>query len=271
VNNPALTCGIRNRSVLKCEDLLPVSNENETLQRLFNLRMTDLITDGQKINKAEFNRKFNIAIPNDIWMLLDKIRNAAVLRYGGDDYKPVKPIETFMNTLNKGSKKVRKILCAVTHEFIPHNMIKFADNTETIIGLDNDRILNSLWNRGYFSNDFRMFLFKLHNNTLPVNTILSHFVRGVGRNCTFCDILENPESEDENVLHFFYNCQLSKRLRHNFLTWLTDNDLNNASRREFFTGFRMQNNYYNEVLNVSCKLFYEILMGLQMPQNNSAH
>jgi hypothetical protein len=164
-----------------------------------------------------------------------------------------------MNIWKKGSKSVRNTLCYVKHEFIPHNMVKFADNTETIIGLENAKYLNSLWIRGYFSNDFRMFLFKMHNNTLPFNTILSHFVRGTGRNCTFCDILENPESEDENILHLFYNCQISERLRHNFLNWLTDGDINNASRREFFTGFRMLNNYYNETLNISCKLFMKFL------------
>jgi hypothetical protein len=92
-------------------------------------------------------------------------------------------------------------------------MIKFADNTETVIGSEFSKYLNSFWNRGYFSNNFRVFIFKLHNNTLPYNMILSHFVGEVGRNCTFCDIISNPDEEDENVLHLFYSCAISERIR----------------------------------------------------------
>jgi Reverse transcriptase (RNA-dependent DNA polymerase) len=259
VNNLALTCGIRNRYTLKPEDLLPLTENDETRNRLLKVRMTDLFQDGRKLNKAEFNRKFNIDIPQAKWQLIDKIRSAATLRYGKDDYKPVTLIETFFNRWKKGSKNVRKVLCAETTEYIPHNMIKFADNTETVIGLDSSKYLNSFWYRSYFSNEFRMFIFKMHNNTLPTNTILSHFVRGIGRNCTFCDIRENPEVEDETILHFFFQCDTSERIRHDFFNWFTNMDITIVSRTEFFCGFRKPNNYYNEVLNVASKLFMKFL------------
>jgi exonuclease III len=259
INNQALTCGIRNRNNLKTADLQHITNDIANLSRLYNLRMTDLIADGRKISKAEFNRNFNIEISQEKWQLLDKIRNAALLRYGRDDPKPVTQIEHFINRWKKGSKKIRNILCSEQNEYIPHNMVKFADNTETVIGLDTAKYLNRFWNRSYFSNDLRTFIFKLHNNTLPVNTILSHFVRGCSRNCTFCDIRGNPDVEDENILHFFFNCDVSERLRFEFFNWLTNRDLNNISRREFFCGFRKPNNYYNEVLNTACKLFMKFL------------
>jgi hypothetical protein len=113
-------------------------------------------------------------------------------------------------------KGEQNILNGSGTDFIPHNMIKFVDNTETVIGSESAKYLNSFWNRGYFSNNFRVFIFKLHNNTLPYNTILSHFVREVGRNCTFCNITANPDEEDENVLHLFYSCAISERIREGF-------------------------------------------------------
>jgi hypothetical protein len=72
----------------------------------------------------------------------------------------------------------------------------------------------------------------MHNNTLPVNTVLSHFVQG--RNCTFCEISRNPDPEDETPYHLFYDCQTTERLRNNFYIWLLDDNNFTVRRHEFF-------------------------------------
>jgi hypothetical protein len=93
---------------------------------------------------------------------------------------------------------------------------------------------NTMWNNSRFSNCMRVFLFKLTNNTLPVNTIVSHFVRGISRNCTFCDITFNPEPEDERIFHLLYDCKTATVTRNNYFKWLTVNENFSLSRHEFF-------------------------------------
>jgi hypothetical protein len=88
-----------------------------------------------------------------------------------------------------------------TH-LVPHNIVKYAENTETIIGEDLAKILNKSWNFYYFSNELRTFIFKLHNNTLPYNTILSHFVPSINRNC---HVKKNPIMIQDPVLQYLEN------------------------------------------------------------------
>jgi Reverse transcriptase (RNA-dependent DNA polymerase)/zinc-binding in reverse transcriptase len=260
VNNRSLTVGIRSREILTVNDILiEVNGDPERTRRLLNIRISDLVINGQKLNKANFTRTIGFDISVEFWRKLDKIRSAAILRYGSDDYLPVKTMERFFSEWKRGSKKIRNVLNKPATDFIPHNMVKYAENTEIIINFELSRYLNSIWNRGYFSNNFRVFLFKMHNNTLPYNTMLSHFVRDVGRNCSFCDILENPEEEDETILHLFFTCTVSERIRTEFYNWITNGTVNHVTRREFFGTFRSANNLLNEFLNIVTDLLKKFL------------
>jgi exonuclease III len=259
VNNSALTTGLRSKNIITEAVITEGTIDAAKKRNLANLKISDLITNRQKVSKIEFNRRHGTNLPDNVWQTLDKIRSAALTKYGSDDYKPVKNIETFFSEWKRGSKKIRNILCQPRAEYIPHNIIKFAENTEIVIGIDNSKYLNKLWNRSYLSNDVRVFIFKLHNNTLPVNTILSHFVRDIGRNCTFCDILRVPEEDDESIFHLFFSCPTSERLRHNFYSWISNGTLLNVSRRQFFGEFREPNNFYNELLNICTKLFKKFI------------
>jgi hypothetical protein len=120
---------------------------------------------------------------------------------------------------------------------IPHNIVKFSDNAEIVVGIEDSKFLNNIWIARFISNAMRTLLFKFHNNTLPFNTVLSHFVRGQTRNCTFCDLMLVPEEEDETVLHLFYACICSERIRNTFFYWLTNDENITISRQGFFGKF----------------------------------
>jgi hypothetical protein len=190
--------------------------------RLQNLKMNDLLAEGTKISKRAFSTNMGIQTTDELWRKLDKLRNTAILRYNSDAnfYSPDESMSEFFRRWKKGSRNVRLVLCFKKIDYIPHNIIKFSDNTDTIIGLECARLLNKSWNRHYLSNELRVFLFKLHNNTLPFNTILSHFVRGTSRTCTFCVIARNPEGEDETPLHFFFTVRYRNASARIFLNGL---------------------------------------------------
>ncbi len=86
-------------------------------------------------------------------------------------------VATFVNRSKRGSKRFRKILTSVVTDYIPHNIVKFRDNVDVVVGLECAKKLNSLWNINIFSNSTRTFLFKLYNNTLGFNNAVAHFVR----------------------------------------------------------------------------------------------
>jgi hypothetical protein len=94
--------------------------------------------------------------------------------------------------------------------------MKFAQNTDTVIDLDSSKKLNKFWLTHFFSNEIRTFHFKLINNILGLNYIICHFVASVDRNCTLCDVAENPDPEDETPLHLFYMCNLTENLLGDF-------------------------------------------------------
>jgi hypothetical protein len=221
--------------------------------------MRDLMDGDNFMTKISFQLRIGAQFETELWEKLDRIRRTAKTRYGKDPYLKSISIEYFFNTWKQGSRRVRRILERGTVPYIPHNMIKFADNTETIINYELSKNLNKMWSNNFLSTDIRTFTFKMHNNSLPFNTILSHFVRDIERNCTFCDLTNNALEEDENILHLFYNCTTSENIRDRFFKWLTNDNTFTATRREFFGEFRKNSRFLNEILSFSGLLFKKIL------------
>ncbi len=88
----------------------------------------------------------------------------------------------------------------------PHNINKFALNMDIIISGSQSTFLNALWTNNFFDNNMKMFLFKLHNNTLGYNNAVAHFVAGHSPCCTFCDAAGDADINPETGLHLFFDC-----------------------------------------------------------------
>ncbi len=144
---------------------------------------------------------------------LKKLASNAKLKY--EKKTPVEKKTTelgdYLNRKAKGCKRYRKKIIGTEEKNVPHNIVKFARNTETFIGYEDSKKLNGIWASSVLSNSMRTFLFKLHNNTASYNNAVAHFVPGHSPNCTFCDIIDNPDVEDEMPLHLFLTCSVSKR------------------------------------------------------------
>jgi hypothetical protein len=151
--------------------------------------------------------------------------------------KTTTDVATFVNRSKKGSRRFRKILTDTITDYVPHNIVKFRDNVDVVIGLDCAKRLNSLWNTSIFSNSTRTFLFKLYNNTLGYNNAVAHFVRDHSPNCTFCDIARTPEAFNETPLHLFFNCVTVEPFIDSMFKWFVNDETFEFSRTEFFTTF----------------------------------
>jgi len=202
-------------------------------------------------SKAMFIQHSGLNLTTETFNSLKTIASNSKLKYSKNSPREQVSLDiwTYIMRPVKGSNRYRKIMMGKLLENIPHNIVKFSSNTETIIGWENSKKLNGIWNSGFFSNQMRTFLFKLHNNTLGYNNMVAHFVRGHSANCTFCDITQNPDEELENPLHIFYSCGSVSDFINEVFTW-TLGEPTVVSRQEFFVGFNMQDHRKNEALRL---------------------
>jgi hypothetical protein len=99
--------------------------------------------------------------------------------------------------------------------------------------------LVTLWNCNGILNRIRTFLFRFFNNTLGINTRLSHFVPGHPRGCGFCVINGLVPPPDETFKHIFLDCPVVHNWHENFISnYLPPDFVRNAQDRSdlFFLG-----------------------------------
>jgi hypothetical protein len=204
-----MTAGVRSKSFLDIRDLDLIQNE-ATRNNILNTTVGDLLSNGQPISRQQLEILWGGTIPTQVYNKIQKIIAAAKVRYNKEMPEQGITLEVFFNTWKKGSKKFRKILTTSNTEFVSHNIVKFSSNMEIVQNGKCSFYANKIWSYGYFTNQCRTFLYKLYNNHLNTNTVLSHFVRGISRNCIFCDLAHNPDLEDESPFISFSVAQQQK-------------------------------------------------------------
>jgi hypothetical protein len=227
LDNEAFTLGIRKKQVLTIDKFDPVG-EN-AIKKIYGLTFSDISTPLGIKSVAELEQLCDSRINGPLYRELSGLVQAGLTKYGGAGVVGMS-LKTFFGTLKKGSKPIRKYLEQKKGDYIPHNIVKFSENTEIIIGSETSKVLNASWLAHFFSNELRTFQFKLINNILGLNYIISHFVPGIDRNCTLCDVAENPDPEDETPLHLFFSCNITESLLSDFFNILGTV----LTRQEFF-------------------------------------
>jgi hypothetical protein len=134
------------------------------------------------------------------------------------------PLLDFLLKIKKGSKKIRTILDFESINQSDPVDLRIVDSFATITNTtvpDVTVLKNALglWNKFYFTNDFREFLFKQRNNTLGLGARVAHFDENVDERCTFCRLLYPAVRTREDFLHLFRNCPITLGILRN-LTWL---------------------------------------------------
>ena len=128
------------------------------------------------------------------------------------------PLTAFFSSFKKGSGSFRKILvkyrCKHFNVRNSTSVITFFRLVDTPPPADEKFLKNMLgfWGSFFLSNKHREFSFKFYNNSLGLNTRLSHFVANNTRSCTFCvaNNLANPL--EESFLHLFFECRYTNNI-----------------------------------------------------------
>ena len=258
--NGALFLKLRNKLTLNREFFSDEFFE-ENKKKILNLTVQDFfLTKDRYKNFEQFTTTTGIDVSEQNFNELKVLASNAKLKYSKKEplEKKTVNLETYLNRRTRGCKRYRRKIIGKELENIPHNIVKFASNTDTIIGYESSKKLNSIWNVNYFSNQMRTFLFKLHNNTAGYNNVVAHFVRGHSPNCTFCDLIDNPEEEHENPLHLFYSCTVSEIFIERIFSWILGTAAN-VSRQEFFVNFSRADTTKNETLFIISMLLKKFM------------
>jgi len=249
LENNALFLRLREKLPLKIGFFEQVFFTNNK-EKILNLRIIDFfLTKDSYKPFDDFKTSTGLNIDRDRFDSLKKLASNAKLKYTKQEpiEKKTTDILTYLMRGTKGCKRYRKKIIGKLEKYIPHNIVKFASNTETIIGIKDSHSLNGVWTKNFFSCATKSFLFKLHNNTAGYNNVAAHFVRGHSPNCTFCDILLNPEEEPETPLHMFFSCEPINQFVENIFSWVLSQRAN-ITRQEFFVGFNRQDHRKNDAL-----------------------
>jgi hypothetical protein len=258
--NRALFVKLREKKVLD-KDFFDEEFFTQHIGKILNWTVMDFFINKDTIKPFEqFNNENNIFLTRNDFNSLKALALNAKLKYLKKDTneKKITTIGDFMRRGVKGCKRYRKRILGKEEQNVPHNIVKFASYTETIIGYENSKKLNNVWNTSFLSNETRTFLFKLHNNTLGYNNAVAHFVPGHSPNCTFCDAVGNQDVEDETPLHLFFACRISENFVDEIFTWYLG-ERANVTRQEFFVTFNRADHRKNEPLFIFSALVKKYL------------
>jgi len=136
------------RECLKKDDFNPIFFMNNKL-KIITLRVGDFMAGDKIKTYGNFVGDTGLNIDQLLFLRIRGLLRTADRKYGKRDYFCDKGCEDFFR-FAKGSKKFRKVLTKTFGELIPHNLVKFSENTETIINYRVGRELNKFWNYSFF-------------------------------------------------------------------------------------------------------------------------
>jgi hypothetical protein len=199
------------------------------LEMVSRLKFSDFFQDNVPVSLdnlcANTGIEFSLVTYMRIHAFFEPFRNRFARRV---EDKSISVIE-FLGKKKGDSKKVRKILNRRVNSVAVlrlRNITTFFRITGTVASEALVKLLLGMWSRHYLPNKIREFSFKFLNNTLAINTRLSHYVQNRQRGCTLCTIENRVPVPDETFIHLFFDCIATRKIHERFfsLYGLRDND-----------------------------------------------
>jgi hypothetical protein len=217
------------------------------ISRVSKLRVKDFIFNGVFKTLDDINHDLNMNFSLLTYM---RMREALMqfyhsFRNNHSDGTSVS-IENFLRPAKGNAKRIRLFLDRehCTKDISKLTTVKtFCRLTGMQLSTETLSHIHGIWNFYFLPNKIREFSFRFFNNSLPLNTRLSHFVDNHGRACTFCVIKGNPPYPDESFTHFFSDCASTKTVHDWFFNNYFRNfsDVARAKKKFFFTGTLTRN------------------------------
>jgi hypothetical protein len=221
--NPFFTRG-RNDGRLLCERFFGFNlNDHLELRKIAKLKFEDFFVRRAAKSLDEINREFGLNFTLITYMRLHEALQFAVDKRTNANanlaVKPTQSLDFFLKSFERGSKPFRRIL-----QFKERSKWKIETlNTVktfceiTTVNQPPTEIIKTCWgewNRNYFSNRCREFIYKFRNNILGLNARVCKFVQGIEPECSLCILNKEPRPvHSETFLHVFFDCPYSEKYR----------------------------------------------------------
>jgi len=206
-------------------------------------------------------------------MRLHEALHFAKTKFDKDSNGTTKSMDFFLKSFEKGSKPFQRIL---QHAEIKSWKIEGLNTVKTFCEITvlvhpNKDILRSCWgewNRNYYSNRCREFLYKFRKIILGLNSRVCKFAQNIDAECSLC--ISNKEQrpiQSETFIHVFFDCTHTNKYRIDIINRLFPELLNSSAddRRRFWflttlPGMEKNNDFISAVVNIvnfhiwECKL-----------------
>jgi hypothetical protein len=253
-------------------------NNFEELKKIAKLKFEDFFVRRAAKSLDEINREFQVNFTLVTYMRLHEALQFAKNKFDKNLNGTTKSMDFFLKSFEKGSKPFRRIL---QHEEVKSWKIEGLNTVKTfceitVLVQPNKDILRSCWgewNRNYYSNRCREFLYKFRNNILVLNSRVCKFAQNIDAECSLC--ISNKEQrpiQSETFIHVFFECTHTNKYRTDVINRLLPELLNSSSddRRRFWffatlPGMEKNNDFISTVVNIvnfhiwECKLRKENL------------
>jgi hypothetical protein len=266
VNNPLFFRGPRDKSPL----LLSYLGLEENVQSVLpDLTASDFFNVNGLKTRAELRILYQLDLSVEGYGRLARCLNHYVTRLRPNrrnNGSSMSMVDTFM-PLKKPGKKIRNTIGKIKRkDFEPKNLqsIKSFLNITEIRIEDYSYICKqiSLWNTYGISHSCGNFIFKFFNNILGTNARIFHFVPGINKACTFCNIRGIPNPDPENFLHIFFTCATTAEWHGRFLSkYFPDINFNNDDEKKIllFLG-KLPDPHRHNFFIALCVLIYQFCL-----------
>ncbi len=242
--NPYFRRG-RNDDGILCENFFGARGNFAPCTKLAGLRFENFFVRGGPKSLADLNTEYDLNFSLVTYMRLHEALGVTVNNKRDEEVKPTMSLEFFVKSFERGSKPFRRILC--------HNNLKKLNivtmNTvekffEITLATKPDKdIIHACWGewqKTFYGNRMREFLYKFRNNILGTNQRVSKFIVGHSAECNLCVVGKEPlPIPAESFSHIFFECPHSSRYRdaveNNFFPEVR-NTTEQAKRNFWFTG-----------------------------------
>jgi hypothetical protein len=192
--------------------------------RIRALRYCDCYNNDRNFKSVNVFSDSGLPMSIAVWMRLRAAMSLARTKhFKADSQKEKKSlsIESFLDTVQKGSKKFRKIQAAgvvvdlaTTRTVITYNnLVNLIMPTQLKL-----RVCVSSWYRSYLNSDLKTFIFRFRNNTLPLTNRVHNYDAGVDPRCRYCRMRDPDTANRESFTHCFFDCEPVHNIIYNIKT-----------------------------------------------------
>jgi hypothetical protein len=190
--NPFFRRG-RNDDRMLCESFFNIRNNFEMCCKVAKLKYEDFFKRERPKSLNDLNFEFGLDFNLATYMRIHEALQFTKDSRREGDRKPAQSFEFFLKSFDKGSKPYRRILRFKENSKLKISTINTVKSFFEIVGLQmvNDDILHICWGewqRNYYGNRCKEFIYKFRNNILGINQRVCKFVPDVGAECDICRV-----------------------------------------------------------------------------------